>query len=96
MLTVIWTDLAIKDISANINYLENIWSEKEVIKFNKKVYEVLDKLSKRSIEFKPTDYKEVFQAVILKQITLFYKVDENNLILLRFWNNYQNPNSLIF
>jgi plasmid stabilization system protein ParE len=94
MLIIIWSDLAIDDFSENINYLENQWSEREVIRFNKKVQEVLDKLSKGNIEFKPTEYKNVFQVVILKQITLFYRVDENNLILLRFWNNYQNPNNL--
>ena len=85
MISIIWTDLAIDDFSENIYYLEKEW-----IRFNKKVNEVLDKLSKGNIKFKSTDYKNVFQVVILKQITLFYELDKNNIILLRFWNNYQD------
>ena len=90
MISIIWTDLAIDDFSENIYYLEKEWTEKEVLRFNKKVNEVIDKLSKGNIQFKSTDYKNVFQVVILKQITLFYELDKNNIILLRFWNNYQD------
>ena len=94
MISIIWTDLAIDDFSENIYYLEKEWTEKEVIRFNKKVNEVLDKLSKGNIKFKSTDYKNIFQIVILKQITLFYELDKNNIILLRFWNNYQDLSKL--
>ena len=45
MISIIWTDLAIDDFSENIYYLEKEWTEKEVIRFNKKVDEVLNKLS---------------------------------------------------
>ena len=90
MISIIWTDLAIDDFSENIYYLEKEWTEKEVIRFNKKVNEVLDKLSKGNIKFKSTDYKNVFQVVILKQITLFYELDQNNIILFRFLTTYQH------
>lgn len=94
MVNIIWTDLAIDDVSENIYYLEKEWTEKEVIRFNKKIEEILEKLSKENILFKPTEYKNVFQIVIIKQITLFYEVKGNDIFLLRFWNNYQNPDKL--
>lgn len=93
MIPIVWTDLAIDDFSENINYLEKEWTEKEVEKFIKKSYEILDKLSKGNFRFKPTAYKNVFQIVIVKQITLFYKMEDNAILLLRFWNNYKNPSN---
>jgi plasmid stabilization system protein ParE len=94
MVNIIWTDLAIDDVSENIYYLEKEWTEKEVIRFNKKIEETLEKLSRENILFKPTEYKNVFQIVIIKQITLFYEVKGDDIFLLRFWNNYQNPDKL--
>ena len=91
MENIIWSDLAIEDVSENIYYLEKEWTEKEVIRFNIKIDEVLEKLSNENVIFKPTDFKNVFQIVILKQITLFYEIKGNDIILLRFWNTYQNP-----
>ena len=96
MMTIIWTQAAIDDISENIAYLEKKWTEKEVASFLKKVHNVSEKLSAGNIQFKPTDYKNVFQIVIVKQVTLFYEVDGKEVFLLRFWNNYQDPARLSF
>ena len=96
MIPIVWTDLAIDDFSENMYYLENEWTEKEVEKFIKKSHEILDKLSKGNIKFKPTAYKNVFQIVIVKQITLFYKIEDNAILLLRYWNNYKNPSNFKF
>lgn len=93
MIPIVWTDLALNDFSENIYYLEKEWTEKEIEKFIKKSHEILDKLAKGNIKFKPTAYKNVYQIVIVKQITLFYKIEGNTILLLRFWNNYQNPSN---
>ena len=93
MIPIVWSDLALDDFSENIYYLEKDWTEKEVEKFIKKSLEILDKLSKGNIKFKPTAYKNVFQIVIVKQITFFYKMEDNAILLLRFWNNYKNPSN---
>ena len=55
---------------------------------------LIELLVKQNLIFKPTNYKGVFQVPVTKQITLYYKVLENNNIeFLRFWNTYQNPKS---
>jgi plasmid stabilization system protein ParE len=95
MLNIIWSNLAIDDVSDNIYYLEKNWTEKEVERFNDKTEEVLEQLSKGNLNFKPTEHKNIFQVPIVKQITLFYKINESNIVLLRFWNSYQNPDNLI-
>jgi plasmid stabilization system protein ParE len=96
MLNIIWSNLAIDDISENIYYLEREWTEKEIERFANKTDEVLEKLVKGNIKFKPTEYKNIFQVPIVKQITLFYEVNEDSIILLRFWNTFQDPKKLVF
>jgi plasmid stabilization system protein ParE len=96
MFNIIWSDLAIDDVSENIYYLEREWTEKEIERFLNKTDDVLEKLAKGNIKFKTTKYKDVYQVPIVKQITLFYEKNEDGIILLRFWNNYQNPKKLIF
>jgi plasmid stabilization system protein ParE len=91
MLSIIWTDIAIEDTIQNIEYLEREWTEREVLRYIKKIDEVLEKLSRGNIKFKPTKYENTFQVPIVKQITLFYEKDDGCILLLRFWNNYQNP-----
>ena len=95
MLSIIWTGIAIEDTIQNIEYLEREWAEKEVQRYINKIDEVLEKLAKGNIKFKPTEYQNTFQVPIVKQITLFYEKDDNCIVLLRFWNNYRNPKKFI-
>jgi plasmid stabilization system protein ParE len=37
MLSIIWTDLAIEDTIQNIEYLEREWTEREVLRYIKKI-----------------------------------------------------------
>ena len=94
MLKIIWSEEAIGDVLNNIDYLEREWTEKEVKRFSDKTNEILDKLSNGNIRFKKSGYKDVLEVPIVKQINLFYKKEGNNIILLRFWNNYQDPEKL--
>jgi hypothetical protein len=94
MLNIIWSEESIDDLLNNIDYLEREWTEMEVKRFSDKTNEILDKLSKGNIRFKRSGYKETLVVPIIKQINLSYKKEGDNIILLRFWNNYQNPEEL--
>lgn len=91
MLNIIWTDSAIEDYSSNIDYLEKEWTEKVIEDFIDKTDRIIEKIARENLRFKPTDYKNTFQVPIVKQVSLFYKLDDSNVELLRFWNNYQDP-----
>jgi hypothetical protein len=90
MLTVSWSELAKLDYWNNIEYLEREWTLKEVYNFVDKVDELIDLLSNENVSFKSTNYRNTFQVPVLKQITLYYRFEENTIQLLRFWNNYQD------
>jgi hypothetical protein len=97
--SVLWSDQAKQTYANNIEYLMDAWTEKDLKKFILRTeYVVLN------IEANPKLYafskkgKSVRRAVINKQITLFYRyyprIDE--IVLLSFWNNYQDNKKLKF
>ena len=95
MRTVRWNKLARFDYYENIDYLLQIWSEKEAQNFIDKVFEIEFILANGNVEFQNTDRVGIKLCVINKQISLFYRViNEKNIELLRFWNNNQNLKNL--
>ena len=93
-MTIIWPFQARIDYWANIDYLEDEWSESEVRSFIKDVDYNISLLKLNTVLFNATKYKDVFRVTVTKQISLFYSLNGNEIILLRFWNNFQNPHSL--
>ncbi len=90
MMIIEWSEPAKIDYWNNIKYLENNWTITEVYNFMDKVDELIILLSNNNLNFKPTAYKNTFQVTVLKQITLYYRIENNKIELLRFWNNYQD------
>ncbi|KYG74477.1 plasmid stabilization system protein ParE [Roseivirga ehrenbergii] len=91
---VIWSDDAFEDYLENIRFLIRRWSEKSAINFIDEVDTIIDLLKLNPEAFPLSNYKSIRRAVVRKQITLFYKVEDETIILVRFWNTYKNPESL--
>ena len=85
-----WTFASKNDYWQNIEYLENHWSEKEVLNFINEVDYSLQLLTKANVIFTKSDYINVYKMVIIKQITIYYSIENETIYLLRFWNNYQD------
>jgi len=92
---IISSPLANTSYLQNIEYLEKEWTEKEVIWFIEKVSQVVDILKINPQTFQKR-YKDssIYKITIVKQITLYYQINKNNVELLLFWNTYQNPEKL--
>ena len=91
---IIWTQEAKQDYLENIEYLLEKWTEKSARNFINEVDDVLELLQINPKLFPLSDYKSIRRAVICKQITLFYQLKDSNIYLIRFWNSYQDPDSL--
>jgi plasmid stabilization system protein ParE len=91
-LTIYWSKRADRKFDKIIDYLEGEWGVSVAKAFVKKVYDFLDIL----IEFQEIGSIEHVERnirgfVIVKQLTLFYKIKEDKIILLNFFYNRQNP-----
>lgn len=91
-LNIIFTDDAIDILLSITEFIENKWTRKEADKFLDKVHKTLDLTSKNPYMFKSSDFKKNIRiGYISKQTSFFYKVQENEIIILFFWDNRQEP-----
>ncbi|HEU5292211.1 MAG TPA: type II toxin-antitoxin system RelE/ParE family toxin [Cyclobacteriaceae bacterium] len=91
---VIWSDDAIADYHQNIDYLQKEWSSQVAVEFIEDVEAVIELITSHPELYPQIDYQEIRKAVVRKQITLLFKVKNKQIHLIRFWNNYQNPEKL--
>jgi len=91
-LKIYWSIRADKNFDKLTDYLTEKWGEKVTVAFVKKVYEFLDILVELP-EVGKIENKErnIRGFVIVKQITIFYKIKNNKIILLNFYGNQTNP-----
>ena len=91
-LEIHWTRQADRKFDKIIAYLLNHWNEQVTKSLVKKVYDSIDILAEfpeiGAIEHKE---KEIRGFTIVKQINVFYKVSDNKLIILDFFDNRQAP-----
>jgi plasmid stabilization system protein ParE len=89
-----WTEEALSTFEARIDYLKKHWTEKEISNFKKRVRNYLDTLIESPfIGKKPGKLKDVYQGLIIKQVSLIYRVktQKQTIELLSFIDNRQNP-----
>ena len=91
-LEINWSKKADKKFDKIIEHLTKKWGENAAKAFVKKVFEFLDILSEfpliGSIEKRDLNIRGY---VIVKQITIFYQIREDKIILLNFYDNRQKP-----
>jgi len=91
-LTIVWSKRASLKFDQIISYLTAEWGEKSAKEFFLKVFDFLETLSEfpeiGSIENKE---KNIRGFTIVKQVTIFYRVKKDTILLLLFFDNRQNP-----
>jgi plasmid stabilization system protein ParE len=93
---VIWSKFAVKDYSQNVDYLLKEWTLTDAQEFANNAENIINIISKMPESFPLSDYKNVRKATVCKQISLLYKINKTEIILLRFWNNKQSPQKIKF
>lgn len=91
-LEIYWTKRAEEKFDKLLQYLIEEWGESVAKAFTKKVYDFLDILSEfpeiGTIEHKE---KRIRGFTIVKQVSLFYIIRGNRIVLLSFFDNRQSP-----
>ena len=89
---ILWTDNAIKELQKTVEYLEEHWTEKELKNLATNLETTLNIISQNPYIFQASDIKkDVRRAVILSLNTMYYRTYENDVHILSFFSNRQNP-----
>jgi plasmid stabilization system protein ParE len=94
---VSWTEKAKLSFNENIAYLDEKWNEAVVQSFIGRTEEMIEVIEKHPLVFPVINKnKGIHKCLVVKQVALYYRILEDRVDLIIFWNSYQNPNRLKF
>jgi hypothetical protein len=94
-LEVIWLQEAEDTFNQNLEYLEREWPPGVRLAFIERVKNVLTIISNSPNQYPIYRKKDlVRKCVVHPRITLYFKVKDQRIFLLTFWNNYRDPKKL--
>ena len=89
---ILWTDFALKELESTIEYLEENWTEKELKNLALKLEETLSLISQNPDLFQKSEIKhDIRRAIILSHNSLYYRFINDQVEILSFFSNRQNP-----
>ena len=91
MLEIVWSVKAVASFKIVLDQIESKWSFQTASKFTVRTNKLIRTLQQNPFLFTETNIPNVRKAIITKQTSLLYKVNENHLEILFFWNNRQEP-----
>lgn len=92
---VVWTLTAAKQRREILKYWTDLsGSSAYAVKLIKITASHLDVILKNPMAFKETDFQDIRESA-MGHFSLYYKIKENQLIIMAFWDNRQNPKKLI-
>jgi plasmid stabilization system protein ParE len=88
---VIWTPQAQITFNRVIDYLEEKWTEREIVNFIKLTDKVIEYIAQNPKMFRRTGKRNVYEALVTPYNLLIYKVYPNSIYLITFWDTRRNP-----
>ncbi len=89
---VIFSDRADETFEAIGLQIQERFGEREVFKFRKRVYQVIDMISISPLIFKAVGRNEnVRNAFVHKNCSMIYEISQARIEILFFWDNRQDP-----
>ena len=92
---VVWTFEAEKSFHRILDYLMEVWTQKEALAFIGLVEETIEKISHNPKMFKVSQYNGASrEALITKHTTMFYRILDGLIEVEYFWANFQDPDKI--
>src|ERR1700761_727458 len=78
-----------------LEYLDEKWTIKEIEAFIVRTEEVLKHITTNPLMYPYSSLSDTHRCVVVKQVSLFYRLKSAEIEILVFWDNRQNPSKLI-
>jgi len=89
---IVWTKRANSKFNNIINYLEQKWGSKVTQHFVRKTYDVIDLISEQpDLGTVENQERKIRGFLLTKHNRLFYRVSDNEIILLNFFDTRSGP-----
>ena len=85
---ILWTEEALSNLEEILDYLNERWTQKEINKFKDKLNKQLELIIKFPKIFPVSNFHpDLRKAVLSKQTTIFYKIQDNIIYLAYLFDN---------
>lgn len=92
----IWTDEARFTFNKIVLNFSQFSSAKRTTEFIDRVAEVIHYLRENPEMYEVSDRrKEIRRCVVVPEISLYYKLEQQTIVLLNFWDNRSDPKNLV-
>ena len=91
---ILWTDLALEELSETVEYLKREFSQKEIDILGDEIERINSITSQNPNIFPNSDRLQTRKAVILKFYTLYYRIMNDKVEILSFFSNRQSPDKM--
>ncbi len=92
---VIWTETAEKSYYKILEYLKENWNSKVANDFIDRVENTLDIISNNPNCIEEYSFNKKYRkGFIHENVSFYYRIYDNEIVVHLFWNNYQNPQKL--
>lgn len=91
---ILWTDHALGELEKTIEYLEKNFPRSQLEKLSQKIESIVNLISQNPQLFSKSDKKGVYRVTILKFNTMYYRVQGDNIEILSFFSNRQDPKKM--
>ena len=85
------TNHAVSELNQAYKYLEDEFTTKELRKLSSEIEFVIDLISCNPFLFPLSEFKGIRRAVILKHNTLYYRLKNERIEIVSFFNNRRDP-----
>ena len=91
---ILWTDLALEELSETVEYLKREFSQKEIDNLGDEIERICSIISQNPNIFPHSDRLKTRKAVILKFYTLYYRIMNDKIEIVSFFLNRQSPDKM--
>lgn len=89
---IFWTSHALNELRETFNYIAEIWTERELQVLASKIEHIVELISKNPKLFPNSNSKDkIRRVVVTKHNTIYYIIKENEVQIISFFSNKQNP-----
>lgn len=91
---VIITEEAEQSLDEIIEYLPENWNQTVIDKFTSNIQLTIQRIQKFPKSFPISPFIEAQRTLVSKQVIMFFRVENDILTILLFWDARQNPEKL--
>lgn len=90
-LEIVLTPKAKDTLLSTVSFIQLKWGDRSAEKFVEKAYGVLDTIAQQPYIFKAYRETNVRKGIITKQTSVVYRILQDRIEVLFFWDNRQEP-----